>query len=103
MLQIASVLSVSSVFKSVYLYHSMFNKNKKQKSKIRFQQHSFKNKLNEARNYKRPVRKLPEKNWEIFLHSIGFGSWWSRILAVLAVALVVYVVYIPNFLDIKNI
>ncbi len=70
----------------------MFSKNKKTDSKIRFQQTGFRQRLQSARAYKRQGLKNP-----------GTAKLWLKLLAaVLAIGLL-YLVYVPNFLTIKNI
>ena len=82
----------------------MFNKNKKKiDSRIRFQNSRFTRKLENARGYKRTARILPKNSREIFLSKIGLRSWQSKVATVLVLFLLVYIVYIPNFLFIKNI
>ena len=82
----------------------MFNKNKKKiDSRIRFQNSRFRSKLRTARGYKRTNRILPETDWEILLSKIGLGSWLSRIITILVFFSLIYIVFIPNFLFIKQI
>lgn len=79
-----------------------FRKNKKIDSRVRFQNSRFKNRLQQARGYKRNVKILPQTDWGIFLSKIGLGSWLARSLTLLVLLFLVYLVYIPNFLFIKH-
>lgn len=81
----------------------MFETKKKLDSKIRFNKSSFQKQLQQARGYKRPGRKIPEKPWEIFLSNVGLNSWLSRIFVAFGLGLLCYIVYVPNFLFIKHI
>ena len=81
-----------------------FSKNKKKvDSRARFLNSRFKNRLREARGYKRRARALPQTKWGIFLSRIGLGSWLARFLTLLVLIFLVYIAYIPNFLFIQNI
>ena len=46
---------------------------------------------------------MPETDWGVFLSKIGLGSWLSRIATILAFFVLIYIVFIPNFLFIKQI
>ena len=82
----------------------MFGQNKRKiDSKIRFQNPRFRKQLQSARGYKRAQRKLPETDWEVFLAKIGLGSWLSRFVTGIIFLLIIYLVFIPNFLFIKHI
>ncbi len=82
----------------------MFNKNKRKiDSRIRFQNSRFKQRLREARGYKRPVRSRPLGAGEIFLFKIGLGSWFSRLITLLVFLLLIYLVFIPNVFFVKHI
>ncbi len=81
----------------------MFETKRKPDSKIRFQNTSFRKELQKAREYKREFKKPPEKPGEIFFSKIGLDSWWKKISAFLVLAAAVYIIFIPNFLYIKNI
>ncbi len=81
----------------------MFGNKKKTDSKVRFQNRGFRRQLRKARNYKRPLRKLPETRWQLFLSKIGLGSWLSRILTSAVFFALVYVVFIPNVFFVKQI
>ncbi len=83
----------------------MFFKKKKPKldAKVRFQHKQFTTKLGSARSYRRTAVAVPESQWQRWLASIGLGSKWSQILVGLFIATIIYLVYIPNFLTIKEI
>lgn len=70
---------------------------------IRFQNSSFRKKLGLARNYKRRTAKLPETKTGEFLKAIGLGSWQSKFFTTLGLAVLVYLVYIPNPFFVKQI
>lgn len=78
-------------------------KSRSPNSKIRFQNVVFKKRLNQARGYKRAVRRLPDKDWEIWLSKIGLGSIKIRVTVLAVLFALVYLVYIPNFFFIKHI
>ena len=78
-------------------------KNKKVDSKVRFQHTAFRNQLQSARHYKRNARKIPEKDWELFFVSVGLGGWVRKSIAGAFALLIVYLLYVPNFLFIKTI
>jgi cell division septal protein FtsQ len=80
----------------------MFNKNKLDK-RVRFQSQSFRQQLDRQRNYKRDKKTVPQTDWGVFLSTIGLGSTLSKILSLLALCAIIYLVYIPNFLFVKNI
>jgi hypothetical protein len=72
-------------------------------SKVRFQHRTFIEKLKAAQEYKRAPRKAPETEQEKLLSGLGLDSWWSRVLVGLGILLLIYIVYIPNFLFIKQV
>ena len=72
-------------------------------SKVRFQHRSFTEKLKAAKEFKRTAHKAPETEQELILSGLGLDSWWSRILVGLGILGLIYIVYIPNFLFIKQI
>lgn len=81
-----------------------FNRNKKPKlGQQRFQHRHFTQKLNEARNYKRNARAIPEHPVELFLMRIGLGSRWAQVLAGAIVLGILYLIYIPNFLTVQQV
>ncbi|MCL5667211.1 MAG: hypothetical protein M1383_05590 [Patescibacteria group bacterium] len=79
------------------------NKTHKHDSRIRFQNRTFRRELEKARSHKREGKKIPDRRWEIFLAKIGLGSVTSKIILFSAIALAVYVIYIPNWLYIKQV
>lgn len=82
----------------------MFSQNKKKTdSRVRWQNPRFKSRLVAQRSYKRPTRHLPETAAAVFLSKIGLGTWWARGLTALGFFILVYLVFIPNFLFIKHI
>lgn len=72
-------------------------------SKVRFQHRTFLEKLKVAKDYKRTPRKAPETEQEKLLSRLGLDSWWSRILVGFGILILIYIVYIPNFLFVKQI
>ena len=81
----------------------MFNAKKKIDAKIRFQNSYFKNRLRQARGYKRAVRKIPSGQKEIFLSKIGLGTLRARIISAVVLIAAIYLVFIPNLFFIKQI
>lgn len=83
----------------------MFFKKKKQKldSKVRFQNRQFNQKLQEARTFKRSVKPIPDGEFSKFLKKIGLGSAWRQVGFALLVLIVLYLIYFPNFLTLKEI
>lgn len=81
----------------------MLKQKPKPDPKVRFQNRNFKEQLQSARNYKRTSHKLPEKKWDCFYCKIGLGSWRTKTLAILAILIFGYIVYVPNFLYVKQI
>ena len=81
----------------------MFGNKKKIDSKIRFQNSRFKSRLRQAREYKRPARIMPRTSTEVFLSKIGLGSWPSRFITILVFLLLVYLIFIPNFIFVRHI
>ena len=82
----------------------MFNKNKrKTDSKIRYRTSHFSRKLESARGYKRVVRQRPKNSWEVFFASVGLATWQSKVITAAIFFLLIYIVYIPNFLFIKQV
>src|SRR5258708_2100464 len=85
----------------------MFGRNKQKKldPRVRYQQSSFNRKLDERRTFKRkstPVVERDPSSWN-FLPVLGLKSRWAQALAILIFLGIVYLVYIPNFLFIKNV
>ncbi len=83
----------------------MFFRKKKPKldPKVRFQHKQFASKLQSARTYKRQIRAIPETQLDKFLAQIGLASRWSQILVGLFILGLLYLIYIPNFLSLKDI
>ncbi len=83
----------------------MFFKKKKPKldSKVRFQHKQFATKLSSARSYRRQARAVPESSLDRLFAQIGLRSRWSQALAGLALAAILYLLYIPNFLSLQTI
>ncbi len=82
----------------------MFNREKpKFNSKVRFQHRTFVEKLKAAQGYKRQAKKIPETDQEKILSGLGLDSLWSKIAVGLGILILIYLVYIPNFLFIKTI
>ncbi len=73
------------------------------RKKIKYRNLHFKRELEKARQYKRPARQLPETKTAVFLEKIGLGSRLSKFFTLLAFCLLVYLVFIPNFLFIKSV
>ncbi len=83
----------------------MFFKKKKPKldARVRFQHKQFTTKLGSARTYRRTSRPVPESKLNKYLEKIGLGSKWVQIIVGLIVLTVLYLIYFPNFLSLKNI
>lgn len=83
----------------------MFNIQNKKKldSRVRFQNQGFQKQLDHQRNYKRGKKTFPQTNWGVFLSKIGLGSVITRLMVSVILLLLVYLVYVPNFLFIKTI
>lgn len=83
---------------------NMFNSNKKKlDSRVRFQNQGFQKQLDKQRNYKRGKKTFPQTDWGVFLSKIGLGSIKTRLLVTAVLLLLIYLVYVPNFLFIKTI
>src|SRR6185437_7888178 len=82
----------------------MFSKNKRKiDSRIRYRNSHFSSKLENARGYKRVIRQRPKNSWEVFLANAGLGTWQSKVITAAVFFLLIYLVYIPNFLFIKQV
>ena len=82
----------------------MFNRNKhKIDPRIRYRNSKFSRKLESARGYKRVIRQRPKSSWEVFLANVGLTSWQSKVITGAVFFLLIYLVYIPNFLFIKQV
>ncbi len=71
--------------------------------KIRFQKSGFRRNLEEARNYKRQTKKIPETSLGIFLNTVGLGTIWAKIFFALILVFIVYLVFFPNWFTIKTV
>ncbi len=74
-----------------------------QNKKSRFQNQTFKKQLENARGYKRNARKIPEKKFDAILDKFGLSSIWTKSALVIIILALGYIIYIPNFLKIKQI
>jgi hypothetical protein len=80
----------------------MFKNKRKTDYQVRFQDPKFRQKLQQARTYKRFKKTLPLTETGIILSKIGLGSWLSRIGTLLGFFVLIYLVYIPNIFFIKH-
>ncbi len=81
-----------------------FNKKKpKIDPKIRFQNRQFNQKLQQARTFKRTAKPIPDGRFSKFLISVGLGGSFRQILFAFCVLGILYLVYFPNFLTLKQI
>lgn len=82
-----------------------FNKKKKPKldAKVRFQHQQFTKKLDQARQFKRAPRSVPDSRIDKWLMRLYLGTRWSQIGLGLLILGLVYVVYVPNFLSVQKI
>lgn len=83
----------------------MFFKKKQKKldSKVRFQHTQFTRQLNAARSFKRQSAPVPEGRFQLLLTRVGLRSWTMRIIVTIVSLLLIYLVFIPNFLYISEI
>jgi hypothetical protein len=72
-------------------------------SRVRFQHQAFKRQLRQARQHKRVPPKSQGPASANILKILGKGSPWAKFGFSLAVALLAYFIYIPNFLYVKNV
>ena len=72
-------------------------------NKIRYQNPNFKNKLRDARGYKREYKKIPEGRMGFFLSYLHLDSLLGKVIAFLLLLATAYVLFAPNFLTIKKI
>jgi cell division septal protein FtsQ len=72
-------------------------------SKIRFQRRAFKQQLREARVYKRDPLKNQRTASSNILKILGGGSPLAKLAIGFTLILAIYLVYVPNFLYVKNI
>ncbi|MCX6796926.1 MAG: hypothetical protein NTX98_00405 [Candidatus Doudnabacteria bacterium] len=71
--------------------------------RARYRNLAFKKQLQTASGYRRPIRQIPKTNWGAFLKYTGLESWVTKTLWAVFFLLAAYLIYIPNFLFIKNI
>ncbi len=71
--------------------------------KIKYQNLAFKKRLQKAKNFKRSVRRFPETKWQIFLARCGLNSLTSKLVVFACFVVLIYTIYIPNFLEFKQI
>lgn len=82
----------------------LFSKKKpKLDSKVRFQHKQFTTKLDSARSYKRTARAVPESRAERALNTVGITSRWSQVMLGILILGLIYLIYVPNFLSLKQI
>ncbi len=72
---------------------------------MRFQSASFKKQLTEARNYKRAVktRKPSDPHYFGVLEFVGLTSLWQQLVVLGVLAVLLYFLFIPNFLFIRHV
>lgn len=70
---------------------------------MRFQNQGFQKQLDKQRNYKRGKKTFPQTDLGVFLSKIGLGSIKTRLFVTIILLLLIYLVYVPNFLFIKTI
>ncbi len=78
-------------------------KQKKLDSKTRFQHQTFTKQLKVASSYKRNTKPVPENRFGYILKFVGLNSWWKQLLVAVFLGVMLYLVYMPNFLTLKNI
>jgi hypothetical protein len=76
--------------------------NKKIDPRVRYQHVNFTKKLDQARHYKRQAKPI-EYSGASFLHGLGLKTKFSQILFGLILLGILYLIYVPNFLFVKNI
>ncbi len=83
----------------------MFFKKKKPKldPKVRFQHKQFTSKLDNARNFKRSNKAVPESFWLKALQKAGLSGMWSQIAAGVLLLGLLYLIYVPNLLSVKEV
>lgn len=81
----------------------MFNTKKKSGSKIRFQHQAFKQQLRDARGYKRDPLKNSRTSSANISGILKLGSTLTRLTVAAMLALLIYFIYVPNFLYVKKI
>lgn len=81
----------------------LFGSKKRTYASSRFQKIDFNKKVALASKYKRKINQKPENRFGRFLFKIGLKTKFSKAIALLGLILLVYIIYIPNFLFVKNI
>lgn len=72
-------------------------------NKIKYQNPNFRRKLNEARGYRRSIKKIPETKVGFFLAYVHLDSALAKVFLFLVFLTLIYLVYAPNFLTVKSI
>lgn len=72
-------------------------------NKIKYQNPQFRRKLQAARGYRRQIKQIPSSKLGIFLAFLRLDSAMAKIFLFITLVLLIYLVYAPNFLTIKNI
>ena len=80
----------------------MFSNSKNRDYRARFQQHSFRSKLVQARGYKRASKPRPASNGRL-ANLYRLVPLWGKAAAGLLVILFIYLVYVPNFFYIQTV
>lgn len=73
------------------------------KTKIRFQNPNFRRQLQQARGYKRSIKKIPSSNLGIFLAFLHLDGLFAKITVFFVLLAAAYILFAPNFLAIKHI
>lgn len=72
-------------------------------NKIKYQNPHFRQKLQQARSYRREIKKIPSGFVEFFLAFLHLNTFLGKTAAGIGLLLIIYIVYAPNFLTIKTI
>ncbi len=81
----------------------LFNKKKsKLDPKVRFQHKQFTTKLDNARNFKRASKAVPDSIWQRIFQRVGLTGLWSQIATGVLLLGLLYLVYVPNLLSVKD-
>src|SRR5258708_3868153 len=82
----------------------MFSENKNRPDpKIRFQKQDFRRQLEHARNFKRPVKKIPATPGEVFLDFLGLDTRLGKFVAVVLAIALLCLIYLPNFFFVQRV
>lgn len=73
------------------------------KTKIRYQNPDFRRKLQQARDYKRLLKRIPQNKLGIFLASLGLASRLAQVVLFVVILGLVYFIYAPNVFTIKHV